>query len=251
MRKHLFAVIALLGVSLAASAQRIMKIEKTDGTVVEIPVTDITRVFFEEPEPPEEPDEAVMAGLCPDNHHPHIIDLGSCGKWSCCNVGASSPEQYGSYYAWGETQLKSVYNSDTYQYYDSSLDYPDCYINIGSDISGTQYDAATVNWGTPWRMPTQSECEALFDNCTSEWTTVNGVSGCKFTGSTGGSIFLPAVGYRWDGELVSAGDWGRYWSSTLFEGGPSSAYRFDFTSGLCYWNFDIRYVGRSVRPVCP
>ena len=249
MRKHLFAVIALLGVSLAASAQRIMKIEKTDGTVVEIPVTDITRVFFEEPEPPEEPDEAVMAGLCPDNHHPHIIDLGSCGKWSCCNVGASSPEQYGSYYAWGETQLKSVYNSDTYQYYDSSLDYPDCYINIGSDISGTQYDAATANWGAPWRMPTFAECQALLDNCTSEWTTVNGVNGRKFTGPNGGSIFLPAAGSRDGSSLSGQGSSGDYWSSSLYPSNSLGARYLYFNSGNAYASHCGRYYGQSVRPV--
>ncbi len=85
---------------------------------------------------------------CPDGNHPHMIDLGlpSGTKWACCNVGASKPEDYGNYYAWGETQPKSVYDEDTYAYYQNGS-----YVNIGSDIAGTGYDAATANWGAPWR----------------------------------------------------------------------------------------------------
>ena len=102
-------------------------------------------------------------------------------------MGASSPEEYGGYYAWGETEEKSVYNEVTYRFAhgvdtdgdgwyeeDFSYDY------IGSDISGTQYDVAHVKWGGSWRMPTLSECEELLYNCNTEWTTLNGVKGRKF-----------------------------------------------------------------------
>ena len=208
MKQHLFAAIVLLGVSLTASAQRIMKVKKVDGSVVEFPVTDVERVFFEEP---EESDEAVKAGLCPDNHHPHLIDLGLSVKWACCNVGASAPYEEGGYYAWGETKEKDVYNWDTYQhgYYHDDNDYSHL-VNIGSDISGTDYDAATANWGAPWRIPTQGEIEKLL-TCTSVWTQVNGVYGRKFTGSNGNSIFLPAAGGHLGDELVEAGSFGYYW----------------------------------------
>lgn len=184
---------------------------------------------------------------CPDANHPHMIDLGllSGTKWACCNVGASTPEGYGGYYAWGETQTKSVYNLDTYKYYDDS----NGYVNIGSDIAGTQYDAATANWGAPWRMPSSAQIKELVNNTTSVWTTQNGVSGRKFTGSNGGTIFLPAAGARWSGELYYAGDRGLYWSSTRYESYPYFAYDLYFVSGDAYWHCSDRYGGHSVRPV--
>lgn len=187
--------------------------------------------------------------LCPDANHPHMIDLGlpSGTKWACCNVGAHAPEEYGGYYAWGETHTKSVYSRDTYQYYNSSLYYPDCYINIGDDIAGTGYDAATANWGSPWRMPSQTRIKELLNNTFSEWTTVNGVKGCKFTGSNGGTIFLPAAGFVRDGELYVVGSDGHYWSST--PNFSDSAYGLYFEFGPAYWYYGDRVCGLSVRPV--
>ncbi len=184
---------------------------------------------------------------CPDGNHPHMIDLGlpSGTKWACCNVGASAPEQYGGYYAWGETHTKSVYNWHTYQYgrgWDD-VDY------IGSDIAGTGYDAATANWGAPWRMPSLAQCEELINNTTSTWTTQNGVNGRKFTGPNGGTIFLPAAGGRWGGELYIAGDDGDYWSSTLDEDYPYVAWYLYFGSGYAYTCYNYRIEGHSVRPV--
>ena len=183
---------------------------------------------------------------CPDDHHPHMIDLGlpSGTKWACCNVGASTPEGYGNYYAWGETQPKDVYSQDTYQYYQDGS-----YVNIGSDIAGTGYDAATANWGSPWRMPSLAQIQELLNNTTSTWTTQNEVNGMKFTGSNGGSVFLPAAGYRWSDELSYAGSRGYYWSSTLYESSPISAYYLYFYSGFAGWGSDRRYDGQSVRPV--
>ena len=243
--KTRYICLALLAcLSTSASAQRIMKVEKVNGSIIELSTDSVRRVYF------EEPDAAVKAGLCPDNHHPHQIGMGTAGIWSCCNVGASAPWGYGGYYAWGETAEKSVYSWKTYQYgyYNNDEDYSHL-VNIGSDISGTSYDAARANWGTPWRMPTSAECEALV-NCTSEWTALNDVNGRKFTGSNGNSIFLPAAGYRWDGELYDAGDWGGSWSSTLDESRPYGARYFLFYSGNTYWfDWGYRYHGLAVRPV--
>ncbi len=184
---------------------------------------------------------------CPDHNHPHMIDLGlpSGTKWACCNVGASAPEDYGNYYAWGETQPKSVYNWETYQYGSSW----DNVVNIGSDIAGTSYDAATVNWGAPWRMPSLTQIKELRNNTTSTWTTKNGVYGRKFTGSNGGSIFLPATGYRWNSDLYNAGSYGYYWSSSLFESSPDGAWRLYFSSEYASWYGSGRSGGHSVRPV--
>lgn len=190
---------------------------------------------------------------CPDSNHPHMIDLGlpSGTKWACCNVGASTPEGYGNYYAWGETSPKSKYNWDTYQY--GYYNYDDDYshlVNIGSDIAGTQYDAATANWGSPWRMPALSQIRELLNNCTSVWTTQNGVNGRKFTGPNGGTIFLPAAGDRRSDELRNLGSWGGCWSSSLNESSPHFACGLGFDSVTAYW-FDgsYRLYGRSVRPV--
>ena len=180
-----------------------------------------------------------------------MIDLGlpSGTKWACCNVGASTPEGYGNYYAWGETQPKSWYSEDSYQYYNGNLDYPDCWVNIGSDIAGTQYDAATANWGSPWRMPTLTQIEELLNNCTSVWTTQNGVNGRKFTGPNGGTIFLPAAGDRWSDELYGLGSLGDYWFSALRESYPDGACYLVFASDGAVWSYYGRLYGLSVRPV--
>lgn len=200
---------------------------------------------------------------CPDENHPHMIDLGlpSGTKWACCNVGASTPEQYGNYYAWGETQPKSVYNDVTYSYYtgqdtdgDGWIDINFSVVNIGSDIAGTSYDAATANWGAPWRMPSLTQIKELRDNATFTWTTQNGVLGRKFTGPNGGTIFLPAAGYRWHGELNDAGLYGCYCSSTLYEN-PVNPYELDFAYGFSFGSGSVhtgdgsRINGLSVRPV--
>lgn len=118
------------------------------------------------------------------------IDLGlpSGTKWASWNLGASSPEECGGRYAWGETEEKLVYSNETYLNYDRSTGK---YRNIGNDISGTAYDAAHVKWGGLWHMPSQSEFEELVTFCTYEWTTYKGVKGGKFIGPNGNSIFLP------------------------------------------------------------
>ena len=185
---------------------------------------------------------------CPDSNHPHMIDLGlpSGTLWACCNVGASAPEEYGNYYAWGETQPKSVYNENTYQFYNFKTGY----VNIGSDIAGTSYDAATGNWGALWRMPSVAQIKELLNNTTSTWTTENGVYGRKFTGSNGGTLFFPAAGRRWDSGLYYAGSGGFYWLSTPNESRSVGAYCLLFDSGYVNWYDDGRRSGgQSVRPV--
>ena len=157
------------------------------------------------------------AQSCPDNNHPHMIDLGlpSGTKWACCNVGATTPEGYGGYYAWGETEEKDNYSYSTYIHCDGS--YKTCH-DLGSDIAGTQYDVAHVKWGGSWVMPSHNQQVELMNKCTSQWTTKNGVTGRIFTGPSGGKIFLPAANYEsfgLDGYLHALpGTDGFYWSST-------------------------------------
>ncbi len=191
---------------------------------------------------------------CPDDHHPHLIDLGlpSGTKWACCNVdddaSKQTPTNYGSYYAWGETEEKNNYNWRTYTHCDGSED--TCH-DLGSDIAGTQYDVAHVKWGGSWVMPTHDQKMELLDNCTYELTTVNGVNGGRFTSKTnGGSIFLPAAGYRWGDYLSRAGMYGDYWSSTQHPSYSYDAYYLFFGSGGTLWDSgDHRYYGFTVRPV--
>ena len=131
------------------------------------------------------------------------VDLGLSVKWAGCNVGADSPEEYGDYFAWGETTTKSDYSSSTSITYGLSISELESRGIIGADSQlAPAYDAATVNWGDDWRMPTLGEIKELIDRCTWEWTSVNGVSGQKVTGPKGNSIFLPAVGFRLGTEVL-------------------------------------------------
>ena len=195
---------------------------------------------------------------CPDDHHPHMIDLGmpSGTRWACCNVGADKPEAYGGYYAWGETEEKTVYEEVTYQYctgedpdgvgfYGKNCNYQD----IGSDIAGTQYDVAHVKWGASWQMPSLSQFKELLDNSTSTWTTREGVYGRLFTGRNGNTIFLPAAGMHMHDDSSYVSSWGHYWSSTQLPSYLNSAHDFSFNSDGAVCSNYGRICGRSVRPV--
>ena len=183
------------------------------------------------------------------------VDLGLSVKWAGWNVGASSPEQYGGYYAWGETEEKSDYDWDTYKYWSDEDDdhYWDSneYINIGSNISSTQYDVATVKWGNGWRMPTKEELKELYNKCTFEGYTYKGVAGCKVTGPNGNSIFLPCAGGRYGTSLEFAGCNGYYWSGSLLENFSNLAWFLAVDDdGYRFVTYDGgRMYGNSVRPV--
>ena len=168
------------------------------------------------------------------------VDLGLSVRWATCNVGASSPSDYGNYYAWGETTTKSSYtvgNSKTRG------------VSPG-DISGsTRYDAATANWGSGWRMPTRAEFKELVDKCTWEWTSRGGHDGYEVTGPNGKSIFLPAAGLRYGTSLDDAGGNGYYWSSTPYGSFAQIAYSLYFNSGSHLVDWYASNLGRSVRPV--
>ena len=170
------------------------------------------------------------------------VDLGlpSGLKWATCNVGASSPEEYGDYYAWGEVKTKSTYHSDNSKTYRKSM----------SDISGNRtYDVARKKWGSSWRLPTEAEFQELLDKCKWQWTTQNGKRGYKVTGPNGNSIFLPAAGYRIGSSLYNVGDFGYYWSSTPYESSDDFARYLDVYSSNRYVSWSGRSFGQSVRPV--
>ena len=200
---------------------------------------------------------------CPDDNHPHMIDLGlpSGTKWACCNVGASIPEGYGGYYAWGETEEKAWNNWDNYDHCTLTHNPWNLIINdLGEDIAGTQYDVAHVKWGESWVMPNNNQIKELIDNCKFEWTKLNGVNGCRFTGLNSCRIFMPAAGYHGQSSeegginVVSEGGIGVYWSSTQNyilsnSGGFNTAYNLRFDSNTAHSNSNARINGITVRPV--
>lgn len=188
------------------------------------------------------------------------VDLGlpSGTIWAGWNVGATSPEEYGDYYAWGETEEKSYYDLFSYiDCIDSNEDgYKDSFVNIGSNISGTKYDVAHRKWGGSWRMPTKAEIDELSLKCTWVWTQYNGINGYKIIGINGNSIFLPAAGHRYESSLRLDGWVGRYWSATQY--GELNFYRYSwvimFSRTYIFRDNDLasfadRYFGYPVRPV--
>ena len=172
------------------------------------------------------------------NGHEYV-DLGLSVKWATCNVGAENPWDYGDYFAWGETEPKSMYgpdNSVTNEMEDIS------------DISGDpEYDAARANWGGTWRLPTEEEITEIMDNCTWEWTTEEEVSGYKVTGPNGNSVFFPAAGYMFGSTLDVPGLYGYYWGST--PGPRKRARALSFSYGGYNLSYLGRFYGQSVRPV--
>lgn len=193
------------------------------------------------------------------------VDLGlpSGLKWATCNIGATTPEGYGDYFAWGETSPKSNYTWETYNFRISGYSYDNVKVNKYNTYSGygmvdnkttldLSDDAARANWGGKWRMPTKAERDELRNNCTWTWTTQNGVKGYKVTSkNNGNSIFLPAAGYRNGTSVDDVGSGGYYWSSSLYEGFPRDAYNLYFYSGNVVWYGSSRNLGHTVRAVCP
>jgi uncharacterized protein (TIGR02145 family) len=187
------------------------------------------------------------------------VDLGLSVRWASMNVGATKPEDYGNYYAWGEIAAKSTYDWSTYKYADGSSSTLTKYCSdasYGKDGFTDELttlkaadDAASQIWGGNWRMPTKDEWQELKDNCTWTWTTLNGVNGYEVKATNGNTIFLPAVGYYDGGELSNAGSLGYYWSSSLDTDDPGSAQLVYFYSVNHGTGYGSRYYGRSVRPV--
>ena len=191
---------------------------------------------------------------------PEAVDMGLSVKWGTFNVGASKPEEYGEYYAWGETTTKFTYNWSTY------------FLCKGSETTMTKYcvsgshgtidnkttlekadDVAAQKLGGNWRMPTNAEWTELrnTNNCAWSWSKENSVNGYRVTSKkTGNSIFLPATGFSDGSNLGDVGDAGCYWSSSLYIGFSYRAFAVRFYSDFVGWNDDDRYYGLSVRPVC-
>ncbi len=197
--------------------------------------------------------------MLPNTDTKEYVDLGlpSGTLWATCNVGASSPEECGDYFAWGETASRSIYSWRTY--FDavngSSENFNKYYNDGGMTELLPEDDAATANWGSKWQMPSHDQIvELCDDNSTeSEWTTLNGVKGMliksKTHGFTGRSIFLPAAGYFDEEMLCSAGLEGYYWSRSLDKTMSWGAYSQRFDMNEFSWGSTNRFCGNLVRPV--
>lgn len=184
----------------AASSRPVTPVQPTEPVTPVQPTEPVTPVQSTEPVTPEQPSAELIYSLihagksegvhkigCPDGNHPHMIDLGlpSGTKWACCNLGATTPSEVGDYYRWGETM---PIDGDISKY-------PYKGVFIGKNIAGTKYDAARVNWGVSWRMPTKEQAEELIDNCTVEDLYWKGVNCSVVEGTNGNHIFLPHMGH--------------------------------------------------------
>ena len=186
------------------------------------------------------------------------VDLGLSVKWATCNVGANNPEEYGDYFAWGEVAPKEEYTDSTYKWYNGSINTGIKYCTNSSEgliddkaVLKASYDAASVNWGGAWRMPTKEEIDELVLNCVWHWGSSYGVAGLIVTGPNGNRIFLPAAGTRRGSSLYDAGSDGYYWSSWFNAEHSSWTCGIGFDSDSRNSKFYLLHChGYSVRPVC-
>lgn len=208
-----------------------------------------------EVKPIEPNDSVVSGGTIVINGH-EAVDLGLSVKWATCNVGASSPEEYGGYYAWGETVEKEDYSWNSYKWSNGSSTSMNKYCAYSSygkiddkTVLELEDDVANAKWGDSWRMPTREEMSDLLTKCTWEWTTYNGVEGRLVTGPNGNSIFLPYTGYR-KGKYRED-DVCYYWTASLslYENTCDTAFAFDFEDDYKGWENTSRFYGYPIRPV--
>lgn len=217
--KKIILLVVLAASQLIIFAQTV-NIHFKNGQIIEFPSDNVEFVDFSE----KASNPSLTAG--------QAVDLGLSVYWASCNIGAEKPEDSGNYYAWGETAPKTKFTLSNYAYYNSDTQQ---FIEIGSNICGTQYDAATVNLGSDWRLPTKEEMKELIDNCTWEWVQLNGINGYRIIGKNNNSIFLP--NYSTNRDFY-------YWTGTncICLWGQSDYY--NITSGGSY-----SYRGFSIRPV--
>jgi len=183
------------------------------------------------------------------------VDLGLSVKWANMNVGAKKSTDYGTYFAWGETQPKQYYSWNTYAWSKGDTQFLTKY---SKEDRKTQLvpsdDAAQANWGGKWRMPTVDEFEELINKCTWEWTTKDGINGYKVSSKkTGKSIFLPITGCRFYADTQFRGINGIYWTSSLYTNNPNKAWCLEFNFSdinVDYGNLSSnRFSGRCIRAV--
>ena len=265
MKKNTLLLSALLMISFSSFSQRKLVVHKINGEIVEFVASEVSYIDF---------NDAIEESYIPDANGYEYVDLGlpSGTKWATMNVGADCPEDYGDYFAWAETEPKSTYNWETYKWmtsgmsisyginkytvaddhthavwYDSNGDF----IGDNKNVLELSDDAANVNWGGDWRIPTIEEQDELRTECDWTWNTKKAVNGYTVTGPNGNSIFLPAAGDIEDCVVKGAGSIGEYWSNAIRKGGSFDACYLSFNSYYVVKSGTYRYYGCTIRPVLP
>lgn len=231
MKKLLLSLLFLLPFAIANGQS--INVHFKNGQTIKYPYQNVDYVDFSD----KEAEPQLTAGKA--------VDLGLSVYWASCNVGAETPGDYGNYYALGETSPKSYYGEENYSFYNKETKK---YTFFGNEIAGTEYDAATVNWGKDWKMPTKAQFQELRDKCTWEWTQDEGANGYKVTARNGNSIFLPATGWN-NYALLSIDEQLYYWISDSIAKAKGSYFTFSGNSNNSYIGMFNKYIGLSVRPV--
>lgn len=190
---------------------------------------------------------------------PDAIDLGLSVKWASFNLGASKPEEYGNYYAWGEVQTKQEYDWNNYKYGNNDVELTKyvTHEQYGKDgltdnlkVLDSNDDAATFLLGAFWRMPTNNEFSELREKCSWTWTLENGVNGYRVKGPNNKTIFIPAAGMYISSNNNTLNKGGRYWTSEVFsQNNMANTLYFDSNTSHTGWDAKNRPYGLSIRPV--
>ena len=262
MKQLLFSVAALFA-TLCANAQEQVYVVLDDGSALSYQVDKVSTISFDASEAStvkgysdllkEKDDLKEQCDTLKKYYYlekGQLVDLGleSGTLWAAYNVGATKPEEYGSYFVWGETETKETYTGDNSDWYNvpyATLKQDGIIDNDGNLTA--KYDAAIANWGEEWRMPTSDEINELC-NLTSEPKEINGVQGRLFHGKNGNTLFVPFAGCRDGSKLYFAGSLGFYWSATALEN-DSDAYNLNVASEKAGLHYGYRFYGQSVRAV--
>ena len=248
--KNMCLALMCFGIAMQATAQGII-VKKSDGTQVIYKASEVQSIetygYGDEPSPNPQPGE----------HEWVDLGLPSGTLWATMNVGAEKPEGDGYYFAWGETEPKSDYSEITYTYYKDGK-----YTKYNTKSSygvvddkkelEPEDDAATVNWGDEWQMPTSDQLSELFSSRYTEVVkaTLNNIQGVRIISRINQKeIFLPFSGYKDASTLKNCNESGLYWSSSLYTNTPWEASCMRFYSYFCEASEKFRYNGLTVRPV--
>lgn len=257
MKKITLAIAALMGLSTMTTEAQIFQIEKNDGSLIELEVSNIKEMRFKTDANPYE-------DKTPD--YVEIVDLGLSVNWASVNLGAETNYASGYLFSWGETTEKDWYSWSGYQHGSSASSLTKYNQSDGLNLLQNEDDAAKNIWGGDWRMPTRDEFQELIANCDIDYTAVeHDIPGVRLTSKVAGyenaSIFLPACGWIQDNNRTNEGGAATYWTSNCVNYAgeismPAFAFAAEFwltgdNANTCQVNGTYRYLGRPVRAVVP